>query len=359
MQTIDCPRDLLELRLAPDASMLDTLRWAVAHAALAPSELNSQPWLWLVELPRHGDEARLELHLDPLRSLPVVDPEGREGVLACGAALLNVRLALHGSGIGTTVRFCPEPERPEVLAEIVVRGRVVEQLAQRQLRLAIPLRRTHRGSFDPGTLSQEVIDRLVAEAAYEGALVAVLSEGEQDQVRALNADAAEQLRGRPDFRREVAQWSRSNASDRTDGVPGYSHGLGSVRAWLEPGRVLAGRSHVATDELRAQALDRTPLLLVVGSAGESRDSLLRAGSGMQRLLLRATQLGLAASYQNAALHVPEQRGFLARAVQLDHPQVVLRIGWGQGGQLSPRRAEAFRLVAPRADTAHSGAHGLT
>jgi hypothetical protein len=348
MQTYDRPRDQLDLTLAPDAPLLDTLRWAIAHAALAPSELNSQPWLFRVELLPPGTGARLELHLDPQRSLPALDPDGREGVLACGAALLNLRLALHGSGIDTAVQRSPHPDRPEVLAEITVRGRAVEQLTQRQLRLAIPLRRTHRGSFDPGPLPQAIIDGLVTEAGYEGAPVAVLSHEEQDLVHVLNADAARRLQSQAPVREEVAEWSRSNASSSPDGIPGSSHGLSSWRAWLEPGRIRAGRSRVAAEELAAQDLDRTPLLIVVGSAGESRDSLLRSGSGMQRLLLRATHLGVAASYQNAALHVPELRGDLARAVQLDHPQVVLRLGWGHGGELSPRRSEPFQLVPPGA-----------
>jgi hypothetical protein len=340
------PREQIDLTLAPDAPLLDTLRWAIAHAALAPSELNSQPWLFQVELLPAATEARVELHLDPRRALPALDPEGREGVLACGAALLNLRLALHSSGIDTAVQRSPHPDRPDLLAEIMVRGHVVEQLAQRQLRLAIPLRRTHRGSFDPGPLPQEIIDALVAEAGYEGAPVAVLSHEEQDLVQVLNADAASWLESQTPVREEVAGWSRSNSSSSPDGVPGSSHGLSTWQAWLEPARMRAGRSRVAADERAAQALDRTPMLLVVGSAGESRDSLLRSGSGMQRLLLRATHLGVAASYQNAALHVPELRADLARALQLDHPQVVLRLGWGRGGQLSPRRSEPFELVPP-------------
>lgn len=38
---------------------------------------------------------------------------------------------------------------------MVVPGRAVEQLEQRQFRLAIPWRRTHRGSFDPGLLPRK------------------------------------------------------------------------------------------------------------------------------------------------------------------------------------------------------------
>jgi hypothetical protein len=41
----------------------------------------------------------IELWADPERRPPAADPVGREHHVACGAALFNLRLALHGRGI--------------------------------------------------------------------------------------------------------------------------------------------------------------------------------------------------------------------------------------------------------------------
>jgi len=41
----------------------------------------------------------IELWADPERRPPAADPVGREHRVACGAALFNLRLALHGRGI--------------------------------------------------------------------------------------------------------------------------------------------------------------------------------------------------------------------------------------------------------------------
>ena len=57
------------------------LRSLVEYAALAPSGHNTQPWRFRLR----GGGA--ELLADRTRALPVVDPDDRELVISCGAAL--------------------------------------------------------------------------------------------------------------------------------------------------------------------------------------------------------------------------------------------------------------------------------
>jgi hypothetical protein len=332
--------------LAPEAPLGDALLWALGHAAMAPSELNSQPWLFRVVGGTTGRTARVELTLNEASRLPVVDPDDREAVLACGAALMNLRLALHGAELATEVRLCPDPQRSDLLAQVLVGGTTKELAHERPLRLAIPVRRTHRDSFEPAAVPSDEVDQLIAEAGYEGAPVAVLDDAARSAVQLLNTRGSDQLWRQTAFRDEIASWSRSNTSKRTDGVPGFSHGLTTLSSWLEPSRLRSGRSTVAVTEAAAQDRDPAPVLLVIGAADDSHEAVLRSGAGMQRLLLRATDLGLAASYQNAALHVPELRRALARAVDLDHPQVVLRVGYGHGGRPGPRSADRLGSGAP-------------
>jgi hypothetical protein len=171
MQTYDSPRAVLDAPLAPEASIGEVVRGAVAHACLALSELNSQPWLIRVEIDSDNQSATVELLLDESRLLSTIDPTGREAVLACGAALLNLRLALQGASLGTRVLLCPDPARPELLARLDVQGRCLEAAPDRTLRQAIPFRGTRRAAFDPGEVPPPLVDHLVAEAAHEGAII--------------------------------------------------------------------------------------------------------------------------------------------------------------------------------------------
>lgn len=337
------PRELLASPLAPDAPIAEALSWAVAHATLAPSELNSQPWHFRAVLDRMDQGATIELLLDRARLLPTIDPTDREAVLACGGALLNLRLALGGAALSTTVRLCPDPYQADLLADVTVRSTVdprpEEPAADRELRRAVVDRTTHRAAFELTPVAQSLVDQLVAEVGYEGAPVVVLNDSERRDLGRLNREATTTLWPDRAFREELASWSRNNATSRTDGVPGFAHGLGAWQSWLEPGRLRAGSSTVLEDEDLRQTLEDAGVTVVIGAASESRIALLRAGAGMQRLLLRATSHGVAASYRNAALHVPGLRQSLSRAVQLDHPQVVLRLGYAERAQPSARRSQ--------------------
>lgn len=326
-------RALTEPEFAPEAGLGSSLDWALGHAGRAPSELNSQPWRHTVHLHDDGT-AIVELGLDRSRRLPRVDPDDREAVLACGAWLLNLRLALVAVGLVAQVEVVSDAEQPDLLARVAVapgRGREVD----RDLRLAIYRRATHRAAFEPGTVTAPPLDHLCAEAAREGALVCVLNSREQQELSLLSLRAVQQVRSDNGVQREVAAWTRPRTGPR-DGVPGQAHDLGTLQSWLEPTLLRHGRSRTVTDEDARYAAEQPATVVVLGSPKDDRPSLLRVGAGMQRLLLRATALGLAASYRNATLHVPELRRALGRVVQLDHPQVVLRLGLGTGAPTTGR-----------------------
>ncbi|MCW2616139.1 MAG: nitroreductase [Frankiales bacterium] len=345
MHRTDEPHDVVHLGLPPEAGLEQSLEWAVAHAALAPSEHNSQPWSFRATL-RDG-AATVDLLLDESRRLEVVDPDQREAVLACGAALLNLRLALAGAGLGVVVVSCPDPERPELLARLSVGGETVERDVDGPLRLAVPLRGTHRGPFESTDVPSELVAHLVAEAALEGAFVAPAEGAAHAEVVRLTVAAEESLWSDAAYRREAAAWSRANSTGQHDGVPGYASGLGAVRSWLQPTLAVAtGRPAWSLEEM-LEAGYHAPVLLVIGSPDDSRPAVLRAGQAMQRLLLRARAERLAASYLNGSLHMPELRKDLGALVQVPAPQVVVRLGYGELVRPTPRRGVAELLVVER------------
>jgi Nitroreductase family len=105
------------------------VRRLLAAAAAAPSIHNTQPWRFRVV----GHDL-VEVHGDPDRMLWVADPRGRALHLSCGAALLNLRLAIRASGAKPLVWPLPDPaSEPTLLASVqLAEGRPPDS-AEREL----------------------------------------------------------------------------------------------------------------------------------------------------------------------------------------------------------------------------------
>src|SRR2546423_9704205 len=93
-------------------------RYVVARAIWAPSMHNSQPWRFTAD-----GGSRLSLHADTSRRLAAADPDGREMMISCGAALFSVRLALRSLGYIPATSVLPEPGQPTLVARVSWPGR--------------------------------------------------------------------------------------------------------------------------------------------------------------------------------------------------------------------------------------------
>src|SRR2546429_9934478 len=126
-------------RITPVRGLTSEQVHSVLEAAIAaPSLHNTQPWRF-----RCTPDA-IELYADTTRTLPAADPDNQELVLACGAALLNLRLAVRAAGSYPDTRLCPDPRRPELLATVRPQGPLRPTPTDRELVAAIPRPRTNR-----------------------------------------------------------------------------------------------------------------------------------------------------------------------------------------------------------------------
>ena len=55
--------------------------------------------------------------------MPVADPDHRELLLASGAALLNLRLAIRARGVHPAVQLFPDSNQPDMLAIVRLQRR--------------------------------------------------------------------------------------------------------------------------------------------------------------------------------------------------------------------------------------------
>jgi len=297
-------------------------------ACRAPSLHNSQPWSFRVT------HDRIELSVDPARRLPAGDPGGREARLACGAALMNLRLAL--AKVGVKARVSIEADSAgEPVATIENGGEIVMTPARAELERAIAHRRTNRLPFFESDVPAGHRQLLARAAATEGATLRFVDDqAELTRIRELVGQAHRRQHSDPAWAAEWASWTgRQNSPD---GVPITSAGpVPAPQDWWKPRDFgPPGRPNRQPD----REFDEQPLLAVLGTHSDLRVSQLQAGEAMERVLLTATNLGLAVSYLSQLIEVDEARTELGILIggRL-YPQAVLRIGFGGPVPATPRR----------------------
>jgi nitroreductase len=311
---------------------------AVEHALRAPSVYNTQPWRWRIR------PAAVELHADWDRHLPATDPDGRDLVVSCGAALHHVRVVLAARGLAVQVDRLPDPENSAHLATISIRPGTGDPI-DAALVSAIDHRRTDRRRMShrpvPGTHLQALADQ----AQWAGALLSPMNDAAMRQ-RLSNAltEAARSQEASPGYAAELDLWTSRYAGGR-DGIPAGNvppSPIGLVgpsplrrfpRQRLEQPRQRAGQGPA----------DDAAELLVLATRGDDQLDWLRAGEATSAVLLAATRLGLATTPLSQAVEVDSTRRAIRQEV-LDvfgDPQLILRVGWPATGAAelpaTPRR----------------------
>jgi len=330
-----------------DGFAADQLEFLLGYAILAPSTHNTQPWQFRI------NAMDVELFADWSRRLGVVDPQGRELVMSCGAALFNLRVAAEYFEKGWRLEPFPDPAQPTLLARFHL-GLEAETSSEDVLLFqAITQRHTNRGPFRLDPLPDELIESCITTAQQEGAWFMLADTDDTREALAdLVAEADRQQWAHHAFRHELAQWLRTKPGTTPDGIPVQNLG---VQDWLS----FAGPSIVRTfDRGKGQAArDReialhSPALVVLGTERDDPAAWLAAGQALQAVLLRARSEAVWASFLCQPLEVPELREQVAAMCGQPHPQIILRLGYGEKADPTPRRGIRSVLL-PQPEAHHA------
>ena len=296
-------------------------------AVKAPSMHNTQPWRFRV---RHQAQA-IELRADPERGLRYGDPTGRAMHIACGAALLNMRLAAAVAGRHAVVQLLPDPDQPLLLATVRLAGPHRAQPGERELHAVIALRHTNRRPFSARPVPPGVLAELADAASIEGAILHILDHDETRRVLELVQDAERAQAADPGYRAELARWA-GGARDR-DGIPDSTLGPRSPDG-TAPVRDFTPGQPAPRDY---EWFEEAPQLVVLSTHFAGKVHWLRAGQAMQRVLLTATSRGIAASPLTQPLETGD--AWLVRDPRSgsEQPQMILRVGYGLPVTPAPRR----------------------
>lgn len=301
--------------IVPHRTIIDT---ALEIACRAPSVHNTQPWRWLVA------DHSVHLLADRSRQLPVIDHDGRELTISCGAVLHHARVAFRGLGWHPQVRRLPDPANPDHLAtiEFAPLPRIDQHVST--LMAAIANRRTDRRPFLPDPLPDHVVARLVGAAMAERATLTFVTDpaARRDVIVAL-AHADSTQRTNPMYQAEIAEWTHRRP-DAGHGVPARN-----VPATTAFPRGMPGRNFGPGELEGPPPTDDGAVLAVFGSDGDGPMDWLRVGEALSAVMLSAATEGIATCPLSQVAEVAATRDLVCRVAPraTGRPQLVLRVGW--------------------------------
>ncbi len=318
-------------------SRIADLSTAVEHALRAPSVHNTQPWMWRIR------PDAVELHADWNRHLIATDPERRDLVLSCGAALHHLQVALAGLGLSVEVRRMPDAEDRGHLATVVVKSGP-NDAADALLFREIDHRRTDRRRMSDREVGAAHLQALIGQARRLGtALLPVTDPAMRQRLTANLLDAAHRQECTPGYAAELQQWTHRYTGAR-DGVPASSVAVPPVGLMdASPLRRFAQAQLAQPHQSLGQWAGEAAELLVVVTTHDDPLDWLRAGESTSAVLLAATGLGLATTPLSQPFEVEETRRALQQEVLRvpEHPQLVVRVGWAEPDAaelpITPRR----------------------
>ena len=244
-------------------------------AARTPSARDDAPWRIAVR------RDRIDIRADRSgRGNPLEGTE-RDLALSAGAALFDTRVSLAASGWAVEVDRLPQPDDPDLLAEV----RPVPGAPEAALSTLAPAAhrwRESRRRFTGGRVGDEVLRRLTEIAERDGVLLVPVVHESHRRLVARLAQQAERLRtARP-----------------------ASH---------------AGPRGISAHDARTMVL--------LATRTDDRLAWLRAGEALRHVLLELARLNWAAAPLAHVVEVPVTRLQLRAALTWDaHPQALVLIG---------------------------------
>ena len=317
----------------------EQMRFLLNYAVLAPSGHNTQPWNFRIT------SDGVEVLADYTQRLPFIDPQNRELLMSVGAAMTNFRVAAAHFGFDTEVIYDCLAEEWLPVAHVSATETCSPDLSLAALFRAIPNRHTNRAPFDGKPITPQALSRVCDVIDRFPDTLRLILQHDRNRVAAMVEQASRVQMASPALRAEMADCIRPDDDQHTDGLCADAIGapphLAAVATWFLR-QFNSGAWQGPRD--RRQAESAAALLVV--TAGDDRQSLVRAGEVLELLLLTIADVGLQYSFLNQPVAVDAMRDRLRVLAGATQPaQLLIRIGSAPPVEQATPRRQMDRVVA--------------
>lgn len=301
------------------------------YATLAPSSHNAQMWKVRIVSPDI-----IEVLLDSERTLPNVDPQNREAMISLGAFIENISQASRLHGLDADISILAETSFDERIARIRLERstRITSEDAAR-LRRNLSLRGSSRTGFKKDPLKEEHLSMIVTTVSGKVHYYPLRSPKGQYLLQGL-IESNEKQASRYNVQKELSHWmrfSKHEAQKKKDGLTPDMMGLKGIAHWFVSHFFTSDT--VMKDSFRKQTIstvrkqaENCSGFIVLTNDGSDAAALIKSGMELERLWLKASELGLAIHPMSQMLEEEPWKKELTKKLELkDLPQMMLRIGY--------------------------------
>jgi hypothetical protein len=284
------------------------LEFALNYAVLAPTKSNWQPWQFRVT------DAHLELMVENDPALEAIDPDGRELLIGCGAALQYLKLGLKHFGCLGQVALFPDLGEPSLVARIYLGFCRERDMQEKHLFEAMDTTRAKISSWGETPVSETMLAALGRAAAGErGWLDFAQSKMSRQHVMEVSlADDEPEV----SFSHSPARTTTAATRERTPRWPRplFAFGGHETNSWN------------GEDESVDPSGISTTTLAIVKTKTDDKQGWLTAGQTMARTVLQAQALGLSWAFFNPVRRREVREELRMSVGHKGFAQVILRFG---------------------------------
>lgn len=332
----------------------EVMRFALAHALLAPNPHNRQPWMVDIH-----DPYSATLYCDPTKDLPETDPFDRQITIGLGCFLEVFALAVAERGFQAQFEYFPGGSDPQTLDN---RAIAKISLVMPRSSQADPLfeqifdRRTNRNAFAEQKPAKEQLQEIIGNPRNVQASF-TNTDSDIAALRDLTMRAAHvEFETSQTYLESVALMRIGSAeiAQNPDGLAINGPGMELLkRVGLVTRKTLADPTSKAFQQGLSQYVKaaRTAAAFIwVATPGNSREEQILAGRAYVRQNLMATRLGLAMHPLSQALQEP---GVFKEVFEQVHSvtnttgqrlQMLARVGYAKQVFPAPRYPLSAKLI---------------
>lgn len=314
------------------------LHFLIGQAIRAPSGHNTQPWKFRVT------DGGIDILPDFSRALPVVDPDNRELFISLGCAAENLCIAASHRCYQTSV---------QVLSGGVIHVGLTRHdgVQPSPLLSQIPVRQTNRLVYDGKAIPDADIDRLTAVEREAQVGVHFFRKGSPlfDAVAALVLEGNSRQMHDGAFRNELRSWMRYNRRHQDENRDGLSYavfGAPNLPRFISSFIMSLLINEKSQNDSDRKKIDASSHFVLFTTRHNTTEEWVALGRTLQRLLLQATELGIAHAYLNQPNEVPALAVKMSQLPGLadEYPAVLIRLGYARPMPYSLRRPVESCLV---------------